>query len=166
MDNQLKLTIPTDVRKEWTRRLTDLTADNDIPVAIIMKVDDPHVEVFVKNDGEEDPYNVGDIFNLSGLYCEEVVDKNTYVIIDDARKDSRWQGSPALKQGLISYFGFPIRWPNGEIFGTLCLNDFEVHENWMELYDVVEEIQKSIESKLKEIHQKHQKIINKEEKED
>src|SRR5260370_35056494 len=31
--------------------------------------------------------------------------------------------NPDIKRGMISYLGLPISWPNGDIFGTICVLD-------------------------------------------
>ena len=31
--------------------------------------------------------------------------------------------NPDIKLGMISYLGVPISWPDGEIFGTICVLD-------------------------------------------
>ena len=38
-------------------------------------------------------------------------------------KDEEWKSNPDVKLGLISYLGFPITWPDGRIFGTICVLD-------------------------------------------
>ena len=44
-------------------------------------------------------------------------------VFDGAREDERWKLCPDSDLGLISYLGVPIAWPDGEIFGTLCVCD-------------------------------------------
>jgi hypothetical protein len=40
---------------------------------------------------------------------------------------------PDIKLGMISYMGVPVAWPNGEIFGTICVLDSTPNE-YSELY--------------------------------
>ena len=42
--------------------------------------------------------------------------------IPDALADEEWLSNPDIELGMISYLGFPIAWPNGEIFGTICVH--------------------------------------------
>ena len=51
----------------------------------------------------------------------------------DALVDQEWKANPDIKLGMISYMGFPVAWPNGEIFGTICVLDSKRNE-YSELY--------------------------------
>jgi hypothetical protein len=44
-------------------------------------------------------------------------------LVPDAVDDEEWKSNPDIKLGMISYFGLPIVWPNGDIFGTICVLD-------------------------------------------
>jgi PAS domain S-box-containing protein len=47
--------------------------------------------------------------------------------------DQEWKVNPDIKLGMISYMGFPVAWPNGDIFGTICVLDSRRNE-YNELY--------------------------------
>lgn len=155
--------IPLQIKKNWKQKLNELSAKLEIPVAVIMQIEDPTVKVFITNDDKRTPYNVGDVFNLRGTYCEAAIDSENYYIVQDATSDPKWSENPALDYGLISYFGLPIRWANGEIFGTICLNDFETNTDWTEFADIVEEIRSSIEAQLAELYEKRKSLKEKKE---
>jgi len=50
------------------------------------------------------------------------------LLVPDTREDERWKLGPDSDLGLISYLGVPIAWPDGEIFGTLCVCDNKRNE--------------------------------------
>ena len=56
----------------------------------------------------------------TGLYCETVMKTLRPLLVPDALRDEEWKSNPDIKLGMISYLGFPIGWPDGEIFGTIC----------------------------------------------
>lgn len=64
---------------------------------------------------------------MTGLYCEEVIKKREKFLIANALTDEKWKDSPGAKAGMISYLGFPLQWPNRDIFGTICV--FDTKEN-------------------------------------
>ncbi|WP_337079211.1 HAMP domain-containing sensor histidine kinase [Aeromonas dhakensis] len=39
----------------------------------------------------------------------------------NALKDPEWQHNPDIKVGMISYCGLPLCWPDGRLFGTICV---------------------------------------------
>ncbi|MEI8641508.1 GAF domain-containing protein [Pseudoalteromonas sp. Hal099] len=44
--------------------------------------------------------------------------------VSDTRSDTQWNTMPeVIEDGVESYLGLPIHWPEGEVFGTLCLKD-------------------------------------------
>ena len=54
------------------------------------------------------------------MYCETTLSGNTVNFIPDSLNDEGWKDNPSVEFSLISYIGVPIRWPDGELFGTLC----------------------------------------------
>ncbi len=45
------------------------------------------------------------------------------LLVPDALQDEDWKSNPDIKLGMISYLGVPISWPDGKIFGTICVLD-------------------------------------------
>ncbi len=90
--------------------------------ALVMRSHENEVEVVARSATKGNPFNVGDRQALTGdVYCEAVLESGEMYYIDDARKYDRWKNSPAVKPGLISYIGAPIKWPDGSLFGTICV---------------------------------------------
>jgi PAS domain S-box-containing protein len=48
--------------------------------------------------------------------------------VADALADEGWKSNPHVKSGMISYLGVPFSWPDGEIFGTICVRDNKRNE--------------------------------------
>jgi len=59
----------------------------------------------------------------SGLYCETVVTNNRELLVPNALLDEAWRNNPDVRLNMISYLGYPIRWPDGRPFGTICVLD-------------------------------------------
>ena len=55
------------------------------------------------------------------------------LLVPDALVDQEWNANPDIKLGMISYMGVPVAWPNGDIFGTICVLDSKQNE-YSELY--------------------------------
>jgi PAS domain S-box-containing protein len=55
------------------------------------------------------------------------------LLVPDALHDAEWKQNPDIKLGMISYLGFPVAWPDGEIFGTICVLD-KKGNSYNELY--------------------------------
>ncbi|ORC37018.1 hypothetical protein B4O97_05170 [Marispirochaeta aestuarii] len=111
-------------QKKW-QELVDIAARIiGVPAGLIMRLLENEIEVFNASYTNENPYEVGEKAALGyGLYCETVVGKRTPLLVPNALNDESWKDNPDVKLNMISYYGVPIRWPDGEIFGTLCVLD-------------------------------------------
>ena len=107
----------------WQKIVDTMAEIINVPSALIMKVEHPYIEVFSSSGTVNNPYKAGDRERLSGLYCEEVIKTKEKLIVPNAMKDKKWDKNPDIKSGMISYLGFPILWPDGEAFGTICVFD-------------------------------------------
>jgi hypothetical protein len=99
-----------------------------------MKVEPPNIKVFVSSESEGNPYEKDEVASLNtGLYCETVMKTRQLLLVPNALVDAEWKVNPDIKLGMISYMGFPVAWPNGDIFGTICVLDSKRNE-YCELY--------------------------------
>jgi hypothetical protein len=66
IDNSSKIEVPTHILENWQEMINLLTQIVRIPVALIMRFQDPHIEVFVSSNSEGNPYHPGDTEVLFG----------------------------------------------------------------------------------------------------
>ncbi|MDI1477312.1 GAF domain-containing sensor histidine kinase [Polyangium sp. y55x31] len=116
--------IPPELIQKW-QGVVDLIADIvRVPASLIMKVDPPEIAVLVASQSKGNPYERGEKAALdTGLYCETVMTTRERLLVPNALVDETWKCNPDIKQGMVSYLGFPITWPSGDIFGTICVLD-------------------------------------------
>lgn len=125
--NKRDIAIPEAVIKKWQSAVNTIAEVVKVPVALITKVEPPHRKVFCSNESSNNPFPAGSKELLAGLYCGTVVANKRQLLVTNALKDGGWKRNPAIKLGFISYLGFPLFWPDGEIFGTLAV--FDTREN-------------------------------------
>ena len=70
------------------------------------------------------------------------------LLVRDARKDPTWDANPDLKHGMAFYLGLPLAWPDGSIFGTICVLDEESNERAIAYTDLLVEFKEVVESDL------------------
>jgi formate hydrogenlyase transcriptional activator len=118
------LQVPFEIVTKW-QEIVDLLAEIiRVPAALVMKVEPPNVKVLVSSKSAGNPYEQGELASLNtGLYCETVMKTRQPLFVPDALADEKWNSNPDIKLGMTSYLGFPITWPNGDIFGTICVLD-------------------------------------------
>ena len=158
--------VPPDVMRKWQEIVDILAEILHVPSALIMRVEPPNIKVFVSSESNGNPYEPDELACLNtGLYCETVMNTGRPLIVTDALQDEAWKTNPDIKLGMISYLGVPISWPDGEIFGTICVLDRKSNE-YSELYlrlllqwrDVLQADLRSIATMQREIEQREAKI--------
>lgn len=148
--------IPEEIVEKW-QNLVDIIAEViDVPAGLIMRIKPPHIEVFRSSQSEENPYEVGDTEHLSGLYCERVITSRDKLLVPDARKDEKWKENPDIELGMISYLGFPLEWPDGDIFGTICVLDLKENRYSKKYEDLMKEFRELVEAHLRLIYQSNE----------
>jgi PAS domain S-box-containing protein len=116
--------VPSEIVVKW-QEIVDLLAEIiHVPSALIMRAEPPNIKVFVSSESKGNPYEPNELAPLNtGLYCETVMKTRLPLLVADALRDESWKSNPDIKLGMISYLGVPISWPDGEIFGTICVLD-------------------------------------------
>ena len=117
--------VPEPILEKW-QSIVDLIAELiGVPAALVMRIAQEDIEVFVSSKTKGNPYKRGDKEHLigSGLYCETVIKTEKRLLVPNAIQDPDWNNNPDVKLNMISYLGFPILLPNGRPFGTICVLD-------------------------------------------
>jgi len=148
--------IPKETLKKWQGIVNTMADIINVPAALIMRVEPPEITVLSASDTEKNPYEIGDKEKLLGLYCEEVIKTNRELLVADARESEKWKDNPDIELGMVSYFGFPLKWPDGSTFGTICVLDSEKNE-YNELYKkIIVQFKELVESHLELIFQRRE----------
>jgi PAS domain S-box-containing protein len=122
-----ELAIPLDVLGNW-QRIVDLLANIvRVPSAVVCKLEPPnftHYRIVTSSNSEGNPFPVDQTFPMDiGTFCETVIKSRESLLVADAREDDQWRSAPEIRVGMVSYLGFPVLWPDGRMFGTICVLD-------------------------------------------
>ena len=122
--------IPPETLAEW-QRVVDLTARlARVPASLIMRTERPTHTVLVSSRTKGNPYAVGREYDLNAvLYCQGVFDNDGELVVEDATRDPVWTANEDLADGMRFYIGYPLKWPSGEVFGTICVLDRERNDH-------------------------------------
>ncbi len=120
----MKPQIPQKTIEKW-QRIVDLIARvADVPASLVMRTDAPYHSVFVTSQSENNPYQVGCQFTLNEkLYCYGVLQNDGELFVEDATRDPAWSDNDDMEHGMTFYVGYPLKWPDGAVFGTICMLD-------------------------------------------
>lgn len=150
--------VSEDLIHQWQNMLDLLAEFMSVPAALIMRQQNNQITVYVKNRAVENPYHVGDteVLTDSGLYCERVIKQQSALFVDNAMNDPEWQNNPDIEKGMVNYLGLPLRWPSGDVFGTLCVLDTESHLYDAKQQGLMQQMQRMLETHLELLEKNRQ----------
>ncbi len=154
MGEEVEIVVPENILENWQEILNSLARLANIPAALIMRLHDADIEVFVASQSKENPYHPGDHerFQESGLYCETAIRTQDKLLVPDALADDKWKNNPDKKLGMIAYLGFPLLLPSKQPFGTICVLDSKRNEYSEALETLMLNLKKLIETHLELIY--------------
>jgi len=149
------------VKMRWQEIIDAVALCFNLPAGLIMQLHEKSIEVFISSRTKGNPYSPGDSEHLNmGLYCETVVGTGESLVVPDARKHELWNRNPDIKLGMVSYLGFPLYWPDGEVFGTLCVLDSKENpysESYISLMEIMKQgIEKDLEEQMSNFYERRQ----------
>lgn len=88
----------------------------------------------------------------SKTFCRYIVEHKLPIYINDAPNDEYWADAPFVADGTVcSYYGEPIYWPNGEIFGSFCVIDNKPTKYCEKLQPLLTQLKLLVESELQQV---------------
>lgn len=159
-----KADIPAQIVEIWQRLVDSISVLLSVPSVMINRIESPELEVFRSNISSENPFPSGTRMPLLGVYCETAARKRQKIQVVDARKDPEWADSPTAKAGIFAYLGFPVFWPDGEVFGTICAVDTKENrwvspsENLLHTIKDAVEAHLALVATLKQLNNKNQEL--------
>ncbi|MCJ7588648.1 MAG: PAS domain S-box protein [Candidatus Aminicenantes bacterium] len=148
-----EIEVPAKVIENWQVTIDLLAEIAGIPAALIMRVHTREIEVFLSSHSPGNVYHHGEKAPLdTGLYCETVMSTQRKLVVPDALKDPDWNDNPDIKLGMISYCGLPLTWPNGELYGTICILDKKENAFTQQTHHLIDRFRDSIQLSLANIY--------------
>jgi len=166
ISSQLKPELIIPVISKWQSLLDNVAKILQVPSALIMSLKEDSIQVFMKSRTDGNIYEVGEEAKLIyGLYCETVIGTQERLIVPNAAKDPLWRdNNPDADLNMISYIGFPINWPDGEVFGTVCALDNKENHFSDDFSNLMQHIKMQVETDLnlltlnKELNEKNSQL--------
>ncbi len=151
--DQIKISDST--LEQWQQLLDMLVEFSGVQDALINNYQAPYLKVTKGSFNSENLFSEGDQFKVEGLYCDDVIKEKKSLEVNNAAVIKKWQNSDYMENGLIAYLGYPILWPNGEIYGTICIHDNHQRYFSDQLKKQMEFTKNLIENNLKAMYQNH-----------
>lgn len=144
--------ITDEIIKKW-QQIVDLAAKIiGVPSAIITRLSENELEIFLTNENKENIFEKSAKFELgAGWYCENVAAQRNELVVENALASEEWKDNPSVPFNMISYMGIPIFWPDGEVFGTFCMLDNKENQYSEEYKALLKSLKEIIQEDLKSI---------------
>jgi PAS domain S-box-containing protein len=101
-----------------------------VPSGVITAIE-PSYQAYttiVSSHTKGNPFPVDEIFSMKiGTFCETVMKKRQSLLVANALDDDEWKSAPECGVGTVSYLGYPVFWPDGRMFGTICVLDVKTN---------------------------------------
>ncbi len=141
--------IPDETLSKWQRIVDIMARIMEVPAGLVMRTERPSHAVLVTSASPGNPYLPGRSFVLKrNLYCNAVIETRSELVVRDARSDPDWCDNQDLEHGMSFYLGLPITWPDGAVFGTICVLDRRDNPRAMTYRDLLAEFRGVIEGDL------------------
>lgn len=142
--------IPCAMLDKWQSVVDLIARIGKVRAALIMRIRGEELEVFLASRTGTHPYRVGSrtCFAGSGLYCERIIRDGQMLLVPDASRSGEWKNNPDMQYRMKCYLGFPIRFPDGSCFGTICMLDDKENDFSQDMRDFMEKMRDLIESYL------------------
>ena len=140
MEGPPKPRLPETMLDHWQRIVNLMARILEVPAGLIMELDGRGLKVCVSSASDGNPYERGEVAQLdTGLYCETVMAERSALLVRNALEDPAWKDNPDVEKSMLFYLGLPLSWPDGELFGTICVLDAENNEKAIRYRDLLEE---------------------------
>jgi PAS domain S-box-containing protein len=124
--------LPSDVLRKWQRIVDLLAKVVCVPSAVVCKLEPPdytHYRIVANSTSEGNPFRMDETFSMDiGTFCETVIKNREPLLVANALEDDQWKSAPEIQVGMVSYLGFPVLWPDGRMFGTICVLDDKTNQ--------------------------------------
>lgn len=144
------------------QRLVNLMAELcDTPAGFIVQADSKEFKVVIANDKPENPYSAGSTIGANvNIFCRKVVELNQPLYEGRATENPQWLDNPEVSDdGFNTYLGYPLHWPDGSVFGTICVMDLEKSDFDQRYHTLLEHFREMAEKEL-ELCDKNLQLTN------
>lgn len=153
--NTEEIEIPEKTKAQWQKLLELLVEKAAARDALLTEYNEPFLKVIKISQKGENIFSEGDRFKLSGHYYQNIIEKKKTMEVHNAAEDPAWEKAPELESGFNAYIGYPILWPTGEVFGTICIHDKKDREFGEEVKKMMQFSRDLIEDSLDIFYQNH-----------
>ncbi len=149
MNKYEKIEIPDKLLNAWQKLAETIAKVIKVSSVLIIKFEDHNFKALVVNKSDSSSLKIGDIRGPISQFCEKTIKNKKKHHISSAVKDEDY--SSLITSGYTVFLGYPIFWPDGEIFGSLCVLDKKEENFKKEVQNLVNDYKELIEANLEKL---------------
>jgi len=109
---------------KWQKTVGLVTEIFNFSVVLIIKKHSDGIEVLACSENDNLGFTVGERIKLNTRQnYESILASTKQLQLSNIQKDIRWKACREAAAGFIAFLGVPILWPDGNLFGTICVLD-------------------------------------------
>jgi signal transduction histidine kinase/CheY-like chemotaxis protein len=145
--------VPRAYLKKW-QRVADSAAEICLSAAaLVIRAHPDHMELLVSSLNAENPFKTVPPGPLTDcVLCRKVVEQRNIFCATDLSDSCDSPRSLAAGQGMLSYLGVPLIWPDGSVFGVLCVLDSKPRDYSTALRNLLLQFKEIIEGDFRILH--------------
>ncbi|HUK92063.1 MAG TPA: PAS domain S-box protein [Blastocatellia bacterium] len=121
MDTQT-IAIPGEVVRKWQDAVNLLSEILQSPTVLVVRTAPPHFRLIASSDSPSNPYKAGDLAGDEvARCCESVLAASGKVAGSNPQANSPLNQHSHTKGAAASCLGLPMQWPDGDVFGVICV---------------------------------------------
>ncbi len=137
--------IPDMLVAKWQRTIDLMAKLFEVPTGFITRTYPESFEVLVLNQNDGGLYKVGQTFDLKlQSFCGEVIRTKELLYVNNSQTSEKWKS--VFENQTYSYLGLPLVFPDGSLFGTICVIDSKEKNYDHKFIDFIYHFKEIIES--------------------
>lgn len=144
--------------QRWQKLVNTVANLFAAPAAFVTQASNKGIEVLVASELPTTHYSPGGAAGMDeNVYCHYVVQNNLPLYVKNAEQHPEWHSNPEyIQDNYVSYLGYPILWPDGTPFGTLCVMDTQTSDYADQLVNTLELMSEVLNSDLAHLYTESQ----------
>ncbi len=135
---------------KWQKTVNLIIKLFNAPGAWIMQANTKGIEGIIASTEKKNKAPAGSVYSSSeNIFCKTVMETKKHLYVKNATREGGWEDNPVhTESGFNSYLGVPLQWPNGNIFGTLCVLDDKETDYSADFVELMWQLKEVIDSDL------------------
>ena len=147
-----KPTVDQTLVERWQRVFNLIATEAREPITLILQITRDAISILVKSE-HADQKKI-EYYLYRGLYCESALGKNG-LLVTSAASSAIQKNGHTISPAITAHFGLPLFWPDGELFGVICVLNEPKKPIKRRYRHILAELRITIEQELTLLHHQH-----------